>query len=66
MWVDKERREKSGEELFYLDKNDLKQDAGFHDEILKDGRDDPDDFDALLERLGLIEAFAATFSDAEE
>ncbi len=58
--------EKGGNELFCFDENGEKQDAGFHDEILAGGVDDPDAFDELLERLGIAEAFAATYENEED
>jgi hypothetical protein len=63
MSKNKERAEEGGTELFYLDENGAKQDAEFHEEILASGEDAPDAFDELLEELGLMEAFAATFSE---
>lgn len=54
-----------GEELFYVDKSGRKQDADFHNEILVEGEDEPGAFDELLEKLGLTEAFAATFKEGD-
>jgi len=56
-----ENESKGGNELFFLDENGKKQDAAFHEEILAAGEDTVGGFDALLEKLGLAEAFAETF-----
>jgi hypothetical protein len=60
---DKQKPETGGQELYFLDENGRKQDAAFHEEILAGGEDEPGAFDALLEELGLTEAFAATFTE---
>ena len=50
-------------EMFCLDENGKKSDAALHDDIMGDTPDIPGFFYEQLERLGIAEAFAATFRD---